>query len=141
MGDSERKKPNPQISVRKARRTQRSGGRPPAVAHGTRVRFHVDCVRCGKSDTLTFVPKTKSGMLCKACAEEVFGPQWAGEHQTEGVKEYLFECAECGREGRVNFEPDGEGDLYCDACFRGEEQPMKERLKGKTVVTASKRRK
>ena len=140
MADSDRKKPEPTISMRKRQRVDRKAGTPPAVAHGTRVRFQIECARCGKSDSLRFVPKTQGDMLCKSCAEEVFGADWAGDRPAEGRGEHVFECAQCGKEDRVRFEPDEDSRLLCSACFRGEEQPRKERLRGMTVVTTKKRR-
>ena len=140
MADSERKKPNPEVSVRKTQRVERRGGKPPAVSHGTRVRFQIDCARCGESDSLNFVPKTQGDMLCRSCAESVFGPEWAGDRPTEDRVEHIFKCAQCGREDRVFFEPEDEASLLCSACFRGEEQPRTERLRGKTVVGTKKRR-
>lgn len=126
------------VSTRRSKQERRGSEGPPRRSprqtHGTQVRFQVECARCGRSDVLSFVPKTLGEMLCRACAEEVFGSDWAHGRPIAGRTEYPFTCAECGAEGTVPFEPDGRRPLLCNACFRGEASADTERLKGKKIV-------
>lgn len=121
---------DPHVTSRKLKRVGRTGGKPPAQTHGTQVRFHITCGRCGKDDVLSFVPKTVGDVLCQGCAEELFGPDWRHGRPEEARYEHTFTCARCGTEGRVPFKPDPKRELFCAACFRGEEAPRKDRLKG-----------
>jgi CxxC-x17-CxxC domain-containing protein len=110
------------------KRDETKRGVPPVAVHGTRVHFNLVCARCGADDTLPFVPKTLGEMLCRECARQVFGEDWAHGRPVRSAEEHRFTCAECGREDTVPFEPDGRRELLCRACMRGEEQPRKERL-------------
>lgn len=40
---------------------------------GTRVLFNLECARCGKRETVDFVPKRRDEALCSACFEKVTG--------------------------------------------------------------------
>ncbi|MBN1945374.1 MAG: hypothetical protein JW797_06825 [Bradymonadales bacterium] len=125
------------ILTRPRRRVSRLGQRQdeahtrslsPRETHGTRVVFHFTCQRCGKEDTLPFVPKTRGEILCRECAEAVFGKNWAHGRPVEDRTEYPIVCSRCGREGSVPFKPNPEVAVLCSACYRGEEQPDKDRL-------------
>jgi CxxC-x17-CxxC domain-containing protein len=122
----------PKVTRRKnPKRRDKHESVPPRASHGTQVRFNIVCARCSRNDTLPFVPKTQSSVLCRRCAKEVFGPDWAHGREmptTEGS--HPFTCAKCGRVDHVPFEPTPGRELFCRACLRGEEQPQRERLKG-----------
>lgn len=124
-------KKTPIISRRGATKARpHQSGVSPRATHGTQVRFNVVCARCGASDTLPFVPKTQGAMLCRACAEEVFGPDWAHGRELPAKRDtYEITCAKCGKPDRVPFEPKPEREYLCRGCMRGEEQPSHERLK------------
>jgi CxxC-x17-CxxC domain-containing protein len=126
-------KPLPKISRRPAppKKRDKKVGVPPRDSHGTQVRFNVVCARCGRDDTLPFVPKTQGTMLCRRCAREVFGPDWAHGRDVDDPEgaSYPFTCAKCHRVDRVPFKPSPGRELLCRACLRGEEQPQHDRLK------------
>ena len=103
-------------------------GISPTQSHGTRVSFIIVCSSCGEKDTLPFVPRTRGELLCRRCAEEIFGPNWAHGRPVDEPVEYAFSCAQCGRKGYVRFEPREDRQLLCGPCMRGEEHPMKDRL-------------
>jgi len=105
-------------------------GLSPSKSHGTRVSFNIVCSKCGREDTLPFVPRTKGEILCHVCAEDVFGENWAHGRQVDYPDEYTFKCDQCGREDHVRFRPREGKKLLCRHCLHGEEQPQTDRLKG-----------
>jgi CxxC-x17-CxxC domain-containing protein len=109
-------------------------GKAPALTHGTKVHFNIVCGKCGESDVLPFVPKTRGELLCRKCAEEVFGEDWANGRDLDQSM-FSFECAKCGKQGSVPFEPDGRRELLCDPCHRGDERSNTQRLVGKKIIT------
>ncbi len=142
MSDSKSKKSAPVVTTRKAPRAEREQRVPPRVTHGTKVRFNIDCSRCGEKDTLPFVPKTQREFLCRKCAQEVFGKDWAGTRPDEDQpSEYTFTCSDCGKEDRVPFEPPEGEPFLCGACHRGEERPNRKRIQKATLISASKPKK
>ena len=122
-----------EISVKRATRRPKSGISPKKV-HGTQVSFVVKCARCGDTDTLTFVPRTQADLLCKTCANQVFGEDWASGRQTDLSTVFNFECDRCGRAGEVPFKPESDEPLLCAPCYRGEYHSNKERLKGRKII-------
>lgn len=76
----------------------------PNVVHGTKVRVDVRCERCGNTDTLPFVPKTNGQILCRQCAESLFGEEWAHRNRVSAA-EYPFTCERCGAEDFLPFSP------------------------------------
>ena len=112
---------------RKARATGRSLS--PRETHGTRVQFRFTCKRCGQDDTLPFVPKTRGEILCRNCAQEVFGDNWAHGRPVEDPTEHTITCSRCGKVSSVPFKPNAGLSVLCAACYRGEEQPDTDRLR------------
>ena len=83
--------------------------------HGTRVMRSITCTRCGKSDTLSFVPKDNHGMFCKDCAAldlQVL------EESPIRKDEKLIRCMDCGQGtvvGKLEL-AEAKGKLRCQAC-------------------------
>ncbi|MCA9566082.1 MAG: hypothetical protein KC561_21445, partial [Myxococcales bacterium] len=97
----------PVVATRRLVKKKRKGV-APSESHDTRVAFRITCSRCKKDDTLPFVPKTLNDVLCKSCATEVFGDDWAHGRQVDDRTEYQITCEQCGRTGTVPFAPDPE---------------------------------
>ena len=69
--------------------------------HGTRVMKTITCSRCGKQDTIAFVPKKgEQPVLCRDCAEETLGVTDENARRTEDKIEV---CESCGK--RFPFRP------------------------------------
>lgn len=95
--------------------------------HGTRVLVTIECTRCSKTDTLPFKPKSRKGVLCRACAQEVLGPNWhRGLMGPEGTVERS--CPVCSKMFVVRA--DAPVDELCWDCERGMERPDPTRLQG-----------
>jgi CxxC-x17-CxxC domain-containing protein len=124
---------NAEISLKNAPKRLKSGV-SPKKAHGTQVSFNVKCARCGDTDTLTFVPRTQADLLCKACAKQVFGEDWASGRETEFTTVFEFHCDQCGRFSEVPFQPETDEPLLCAPCYRGEYYSNTERLKGRKIM-------
>ena len=111
---------------------------PPRIEHGTRVVYHITCARCGAEDDLSFVPKTKGDVLCRVCAEEVFGPHWArgrAEKPVERVVTYC--CTVCSWTiERPSARPAPEG-WRCETCRKGLEASEGDRVQGGVTVDAA----
>ncbi len=110
----------------------------PQKKHGTRVMLPITCVRCGKSDTLDYVPKGADldDVLCSHCARQEFGTDsdWARidrQKAKKSGKEYAFDCDECGRTDYVPFEPKEDRTYLCNYCMMDHDTPKKERLAGR----------
>lgn len=89
----------------------------PNVIHGTKVRVDVRCERCGNTDTLPFVPKTNGQILCRQCAENLFGEDWAKRNRLS-TKEYPFTCSRCGVQDFLPFSPKKlDKPLLCRHCL------------------------
>ena len=88
----------------------------PSVVHGTRVRIDIRCDRCGCEDSLPYVPKTDGPILCRQCAENTFGEDWADKHHIRS-HEFSFYCARCGRQDFVPFRPKASQNLLCKHCL------------------------
>ncbi len=61
--------------------------------HGTRVMKRIVCSRCGKSDTLPFVPKAGEAPLCSACAELAFN---VTTETAQASADRMVACKSCG---------------------------------------------
>lgn len=88
----------------------------PNVVHNTKVRVDIRCERCGCEDTLPFVPKTNGPILCRQCAENLFGDEWAKRNRV-GASEYPFTCSRCGAQDFVPFKPSPDRQLLCKHCL------------------------
>lgn len=89
----------------------------PNVVYGTKVRVDVRCDRCGNVDTLPFVPKTNGQILCRQCAESLFGEDWAKRNRVSAT-EYPFTCARCGAQDFLPFSPKSlNKPLLCRHCL------------------------
>src|SRR4051812_30117285 len=63
--------------------------------HGTRVMKTITCSRCGKQDTIAFVPKKgEQTILCRACAEETLG---VVEESSQRTEDKIEVCESCGK--------------------------------------------
>lgn len=91
----------------------------PSVVNGTRVHVEIRCEKCGAVDTLPFVPKTHGAILCRQCAEETFGDDWAKRNRV-GPHEYPFTCARCSAQDFVPFKPKPGQELLCKHCLNDE---------------------
>ena len=88
----------------------------PSVVNNTKVRIEVRCEKCGNYDTLPFVPKTDGPILCRQCAENTFGDEWARRNRIN-AHEYPFTCARCAAEDFVPFKPKPGQELLCRHCL------------------------
>ncbi len=88
----------------------------PSVVHNTKVRVEIRCERCGCTDILPFVPKTHGQILCRQCAENLFGEEWARRNRV-GAQEYPFTCARCAAQDFVPFKPKEGQELLCRHCL------------------------
>ncbi len=88
----------------------------PSVVHNTKVRIEIRCERCGCTDTLPFVPKTHGMILCRQCAENTFGDEWARRNRV-AAQEYPFTCARCAAQDFVPFKPKEGQELLCKHCL------------------------
>ena len=88
----------------------------PSVLNGTKVSIEIRCERCGCKDVLPFVPKTHGAILCRQCAEQTFGDEWARRNRV-GAREYPFTCTRCGAQDFVPFKPKEDQELLCKHCL------------------------
>ena len=88
----------------------------PNVVYNTKVRVDIRCERCGCVDTLPFVPKTSGQILCRQCAENLFGEDWARRNRVSAT-EYPFTCARCAAQDFVPFKPKEGQELLCRHCL------------------------
>ncbi len=95
---------------------ERFADKHPSSVHGTKVRLEVRCDRCGAEDTLPFIPRTSGPILCRQCAENTFGEDWAKRHRVAKC-DYPFSCVRCGRQDFVPFQPKADHTLLCKRCF------------------------
>jgi len=91
----------------------------PSVVYGTKIRVEIVCARCGNTDVLPFVPKTHGDILCRQCAEKLFGDEWAHRNRV-AAKEYPFTCARCAAQDFVPFKPKPGQELLCKHCMNDE---------------------
>ena len=91
------------------------------------VRIEIRCEQCGAVDVLPFMPKTSGKILCRQCAEKLFGEDWA-RRNCVGAREYPFTCARCAAQGFVPFKPREGQELLCNHCL--EEQAVLGKGKG-----------
>ena len=91
----------------------------PSVINNTKVYVEVRCEKCGAIDTLPFVPKTHGAILCRQCAENTFGDEWAKRNRV-GKHEYPFTCARCAAQDFVPFKPKPGQELLCKHCLNDE---------------------
>ena len=70
--------------------------------HGTRVLKRIVCSRCGKSDTLQFVPRADEAPLCQACASEQHNV--ISENDSQSGDKYVA-CKSCGTKFAVAKRP------------------------------------
>ncbi len=110
----------------------------PRKKHGTRVMLPITCARCGKDDTLDYVPKGADfdDVLCSECADAAFGDRtdWQKvqqEKEKEAKKEYPFTCDECGRKDYLPFKPKEDRVYSCNMCRFEHDTPSKDRLEGR----------
>lgn len=80
------------------------------------VHVEIRCEQCGVIDVLPFVPKTSGKILCRQCAEKLFGEDWA-RRNCVGAREYPFTCARCAAQGFVPFKPKEGEELFCNHCL------------------------
>ena len=88
----------------------------PSVVHNTKVRIEIRCERCGCTDVLPYVPKTHGQILCRQCAENTFGDEWARRNRLS-AREYPFTCARCAAQDFVPFKPKEGQELLCRHCL------------------------
>ncbi len=88
----------------------------PSVVNNTKVSVEIRCERCGCKDVLPFVPKTHGAILCRQCAEQTFGDEWARRNRV-GAREYPFTCSRCGAQDFVPFKPKEDQELLCKHCL------------------------
>lgn len=88
----------------------------PSVVHGTKVKIDIRCEKCGCMDSLPFVPKTHGMILCRQCAENTFGEEWARRNRV-GAQEFPFTCARCAAQDFVPFKPKEGQELLCKHCL------------------------
>ena len=91
----------------------------PSVLNNTKVYVEIRCEKCGAIDTLPFVPKTHGAILCRQCAENTFGDEWAKRNRV-GKHEYPFTCARCAAQDFVPFKPKPGQELLCKHCLNDE---------------------
>ena len=91
----------------------------PSVVNNTKVYVEIRCEKCGAIDTLPFVPKTHGAILCRQCAENTFGEDWAKRNRV-GKHEYPFTCARCAAQDFVPFKPKPGQELLCKHCLNDE---------------------
>jgi CxxC-x17-CxxC domain-containing protein len=124
--------------ARAAQPTKPSEKHIPRKKHGTRVMLPITCARCGKSDTLDYVPKggDLDAALCGACAQQAFGDRkdWAKvqEEKKKDLRlEHPFQCSQCGRTDYLPFEPRRDREYECNLCRFDHELPSPDRIKGR----------
>ncbi len=88
----------------------------PSVVHNTKVKIDIRCEKCGCIDSLPFVPKTHGPLLCRQCAENTFGDEWARRNRL-GAHEYPFTCARCAAQDFVPFKPKEGQEILCKHCL------------------------
>lgn len=88
----------------------------PSVTFNVKTRIEIRCDRCGNMDTLPFVPKTHGQILCRQCAENTFGDEWARRNRV-GAKEYPFTCSRCAAQDFLPFKPKEDQELLCKHCL------------------------
>ncbi len=91
----------------------------PSVVNGTKVHVEIKCEKCGCVDVLPYLPKTHGAILCRQCAEQTFGEDWAKRHKL-GAREYPFTCAKCGAQDFLPFKPQPDKELLCKHCMNDE---------------------
>jgi CxxC-x17-CxxC domain-containing protein len=119
--------------IRQAKKNKGKSAQAPRIKHNTRVSFPITCSRCGKDETLDYVPKglKLSEALCSDCVRETYGEQSRWNEITESKQqekkgEWEFTCAECGREDYLKFEPKPDKEYLCVRCFHEQEDPKSE---------------
>lgn len=117
---------------KKQRLREYYGKHHPSVVNHTKVRIEITCDKCGNTDSLPFVPKTHGAILCRKCAEQMFGAAWAKRNRM-GVKEHPFTCIRCGAEDFVPFKPVEGHELLCKHCLN--DQAVLRHNDGKTHFT------
>jgi formylmethanofuran dehydrogenase subunit E len=85
--------------------------------HGTRISRRIDCMRCGKSDHVSFSPKDRSKALCRACAEEVLNAYEVGVRAPKETR--IIECCVCSTPFDLPVEVEDDGEMVCRNCLRG----------------------
>lgn len=105
----------------------------PAIVNNTKVRVEIKCERCGCDDVLPYLPKTHGAILCRQCAEQTFGDDWAKRHHI-GAKEFPITCARCGAQEFVPFKPQEDREYLCKHCLNDE--AILRRPEGKTTRTS-----
>ena len=91
----------------------------PSVINQTKVRIEIRCDKCGATDVLPFLPKTHGPILCRQCAENTFGEEWARRNRV-AAREYPFTCARCAAQDFVPFKPKPGQELLCKHCLNDE---------------------
>ncbi|MCL2326110.1 MAG: hypothetical protein FWC40_06415 [Proteobacteria bacterium] len=91
----------------------------PSIVHNTKVRIEIRCDKCGCEDTLPFLPKTHGQILCRQCAENIFGDEWARRNKLS-TREYPFTCARCAAQDFVPFKPQPDKLLLCKHCLNNQ---------------------
>ena len=91
----------------------------PNLANDTRNRIEIRCDKCGAIDVLPFLPKTHGPILCRQCAENTFGDEWARRNRV-AAREYPFTCARCAAQDFVPFKPKPGQELLCKHCLNDE---------------------
>jgi CxxC-x17-CxxC domain-containing protein len=130
------KKTEPAPVARRKTHAKKKKGVSPRHTHGTRVAFRITCERCKAEDTLPFVPKNASQILCSKCAEAEFGADW-DKGRSDKVIEHEFECASCARASIVSYVPDDPEGFLCSDCVKGIQSPDHSRLVGAKSVGRS----
>ncbi|MBR4985190.1 MAG: hypothetical protein IKY83_05585 [Proteobacteria bacterium] len=110
---------NAEREEKKRKRAQFEKDHP--AGNGMEVRIEIRCEQCGAIDRLPFAPKTHGKILCRQCAENLFGEDWAKRNKV-GAQEYPFTCARCAAQGFVPFRPKEGQTLLCNHCL--EEQAV-----------------
>ena len=90
----------------------------PSVINHTKVHIEIRCDKCGATD-VPFLPKTHGPILCRQCAENTFGDEWARRNRV-AAREYPFTCARCAAQDFVPFKPRPGQELLCKHCLNDE---------------------
>lgn len=84
---------------------------------GTRIARRVDCVRCGRSDHVAYVPREMGRALCRACAAEVARTVEFGVKARVPTRD--VPCNLCGITFALPVTAEDDGDLLCPSCLKG----------------------
>ena len=121
----------PRKTVEKEERAKAPQVNKVRTEFGTRVARRINCNSCGKSDTIDFVPKDGSNILCRKCAYEKYNVH---DPDQQALSEYTYKCASCSIEFKSRLFFENEDEIKCSNCYMGIETKQEDKVKrGKTV--------